>query len=129
MPPLPAARRLAKPFEADPALPASFYEAIGLRVVAGLALRPDRLERIAAAARRLARRGPFLASAELAAIAGLRHAKLRRLLMALGYRAVIADGTEMFVPRPRRRKIKDTGYRRKPPGDSPFAKLGELNLA
>src|SRR5215469_744507 len=71
-PALPAARRLLKPIEADPSLPASFYEAAGLRVVGGIALRPDRLERVAAAARRLARHGPFPAGAVLVAIAGLR---------------------------------------------------------
>ena len=51
VPRLPSARRLAKPIEIDPELPPSFYAAIGLRVLAGLALRPDRLERLAAAAR------------------------------------------------------------------------------
>jgi ATP-dependent RNA helicase SUPV3L1/SUV3 len=131
MPPLPAARRLAKPFRTDPALPASFYEAISLRVVGGLALRADRLERIAAATRRLARGGPFTAEAELAAIAGLPPAALSRLLLELGYRTVIVDGKETFIPRPRHwRKIKQAGYRRSRPGDGhPFAKLGELKLA
>jgi ATP-dependent RNA helicase SUPV3L1/SUV3 len=131
VPALPGARRLAKPFEADPALPASLYEAIGLRVVEGIVMRPDRLERVAAAARRLARGGPFSAGAELAATAGLPPAGLRRLLLALGYRAIIADGEEIFIPRPRRlRKAKNARYRRERPGDGhPFAKLGELKLA
>jgi ATP-dependent RNA helicase SUPV3L1/SUV3 len=128
VPPLPAARRLAKPFQTDPALPAAFYGAVGLRVVEGLALRPDRLEHVAAAARRLARGGPFSAGAVLAAIAGLPPAGLRRLLLGLGYRAVIADGQETFIPRPRSRKAK--GKRREEPGAGhPFAKLGELKLA
>jgi len=131
VPALPAPRRLAKPIQADPALPVSFYEAIGLRVVGGTALRPDRLERIAAAARRLARHGPFPAGTELAAIAGLRPAALRRLLLALGYRAVIAGGEETFIPRPRRqRKTNQVGDRRERSADGhPFAKLGELKLA
>ena len=131
VPALPATRRLAKAFEIDPSLPASFYEAAGLRVVAGLALRPDRLERVAAAARRLARRGPFPAGAELAAVAGLRPAALRRLLLALGYRAVITGGEETFIPRPRRqRKTNQAGDRRERSVDGhPFAKLGELKLA
>src|SRR6202045_4821861 len=41
-----SARRFAKPIEIDPSLPTSFYAAIGLRVIAGLAIRPDRLERL-----------------------------------------------------------------------------------
>jgi ATP-dependent RNA helicase SUPV3L1/SUV3 len=61
----------AKPIETDPELPSSFYAAAGLRVLDGLALRSDRLERLAAAARRLARRGPFAAGSELAGIVGL----------------------------------------------------------
>jgi len=131
VPALPATRRLAKPFEIDSALPASFYESVGLRVVGGIALRPDRLERVAAAARRLARHGPFPAGAELGAIAGLRPAALRRLLLALGYRAVIAGGEETFTPRPRRqRKTNQVGDRRERSADGhPFAKLGELKLA
>src|SRR5260370_32017222 len=59
VPPLPSARRLAKPLEIDPALSPSFYSAIGLRVLNGLALRPDRLERLAPPAPRPARPGPF----------------------------------------------------------------------
>ena len=128
VPPLPAARRFAKPFQTDPALPAAFYAAVGLRVVEGLALRPDRLEHVAVAARRLARGGPFSAGADLAAIAGLPPSGLRRLLLGLGYRAVIADGQETFIPRPRSRKAK--GKRREESGAGhPFAKLGELKLA
>ena len=130
VPPLPSARRLAKPLEIDPVLPPSFYSAIGLRVLAGFALRPDRLERLAAAARRLARHGPFSAGAELAAIAGVEPAVLRRLLSALGYRAVIAAGQETFVARPRRQREINKSRRRLPPGDGhPFAKLKELKLA
>ena len=47
----------------DPGLPPSFYAALGFFVAGDLALRPDRLERLAAAARRLARDGPFAADA------------------------------------------------------------------
>jgi ATP-dependent RNA helicase SUPV3L1/SUV3 len=131
VPPLPGARRLAKPIRIDPALPTSFYAAVGLRVIEGLALRPDRLERVAAAARRLARAGPFSAGAELATTAGLPPSGLRLLLLGLGYRAVIADGQEIFIPRPRRlRKAKHAGKRREQSADGhPFAKLGELKLA
>jgi ATP-dependent RNA helicase SUPV3L1/SUV3 len=131
VPRLPSARRLAKPIEIDPELPPSFYAAIGLRVFEGLALRSDRLERLAAAARRLARQGPFRAGAELSAIAGVEPPALRRLLAALGYRAVIEAGEETFVARPRRqREIGQSTRRRGPAGkDHPFAKLRELKLA
>src|SRR6516225_1050910 len=102
-PPLLSKRYLTKVIEIDPALPVSFYAAIGLRVLNGLALRPERLERLAAAARRLARVGAFSADDELAAIFGVERAALRRLLAALGYRAAIRAGEEKFS-RPRRRR-------------------------
>ena len=125
------ARRLAKPIEIDPALPVSFYAAIGLRVLGGLAIRPDRLERVAAAARRLARNGRFSADGELAAIAGVEPAAMRGVLTALGYRAVIDAGAEIFVARSRRRSHNaGAGSRRVKIGEGhPFAKLRELKLA
>jgi len=131
VPALPSARRIAKPNVIDPELPASFYAAIGLRVVAGVALRPDRLERIAAAARRLARQGPFSPGPELAAVAGVEPASLRCLLAALGYRAVIDADGERFVARSRRRRAAFKGGRRSSrAGEAhPFAKLRELKLA
>jgi ATP-dependent RNA helicase SUPV3L1/SUV3 len=132
VPPLPSARRLAKPLEIDPSLPPSFYAAIGLRVLDGVTLRPDRLERLAAAARRLARIGPFAAGTELAAIAGVERNLLRRLLMALGYRMVVEAGEETFIPRARRQRANGRGSRRRgpPAGEGhPFAKLRQLKLA
>jgi ATP-dependent RNA helicase SUPV3L1/SUV3 len=131
VPRLPSARRLAKPIEVDPGLPPSFYAAIGSRVSDGLALRPDRLERLAAAARRLARQGPFAAGAELAAIAGVEPRALRGLLAALGYRTVIDVGRETFVARPQRRRETANSIRRaQQMGEGhPFAKLRDLKLA
>jgi ATP-dependent RNA helicase SUPV3L1/SUV3 len=131
VPKLPPARRLAKPIEIDPGLPPSFYAAIGLRVLEGLALRPDRLERLAATARRLARQGPFPAGAELAAIAGVEPRALCRLLAALGYRMVIDAGRETFVARPQRRRETAKNIRRvQQMGEGhPFAKLRDLKLA
>jgi len=130
-PTLLSARRPAKPIEIDPELPPSFYAAIGFRVLEGLALRPDRLERLAAAARRLARQGPFPARAELAAIAGVEPLALRRLLAGLGYRTVIDAGGETFIARPRHRRQTTKGSRRgQQTGEGhPFAKLRELKLA
>jgi ATP-dependent RNA helicase SUPV3L1/SUV3 len=131
VPPLPSARRLAKPMEIDRVLPPSFYAAIGLRVLDGITLRPDRLERLAAAARRLARSGPFSAGAELAAISGAEPPTLRRLLAALGYRVLVDAGKETFIARPRRQYERKKSRRRPAPvGDAhPFAKLRELKLA
>jgi ATP-dependent RNA helicase SUPV3L1/SUV3 len=130
-PRLPPSRRLAKPFAIEPELPASFYAAIGYRVLDGFALRPDRLERLAAAARRRARRGSFAADAELAAVAGVEQSALRPLLTALGYRVVVQADGESYVGR--QRQGHDGGERsrlRRPPREGhPFAKLRELKLA
>jgi hypothetical protein len=89
------------------------------------------LERLAAEARRLARSGPFAARAELAAIARVEPSGLRRLLGALGYRAVIEAGEETFVARPRRRRETNKSDRRQERAGEghPFAKLRELKLA
>ena len=127
-PPLLSKRYLTKVIEIDPALPVSFYAAIGLRVLNGLALRPERLERLAAAARRLARVGAFSADDELAAIFGVERAALRRLLAGLGYRAVIRAGEEKFT-RSRRGQRDLIKSRCRPAAEGhPFAKLRELNL-
>jgi ATP-dependent RNA helicase SUPV3L1/SUV3 len=130
VPDLPPARRLSKAIETDPASPPSFYAALGFFVADRLALRADRLERLAAAARRLARQGPFAADERLASIGGVEPDGLRPLLTALGYRAVIAAGAETFVARPRRRRdpIDRSGPRPAREGH-PFAKLQELKLA
>ena len=126
-PALPGVRRLAKAIETDPSLPLSFYAAIGFFAANGLALRADRIERLAATARELSRLGPFAADDRLAAIAGVETAALRRVLTALGYRAVISGGLEAFVARPRRRRDISAA---RPPGEGhPFAKLQELKLA
>ena len=127
-PPLLSKRRLTKVIETDPALPASFYAAIGHRVLRGFALRPGRLERLATTARRLARFGAFSADDELAANLGVDRSALRRLLAALGYRCVVRDGQEKFI-RPRRGQpdVRKSCHRPTAEGH-PFAKLRELNL-
>jgi ATP-dependent RNA helicase SUPV3L1/SUV3 len=129
VPKLPGARALGKAIAVDPALPRSFYVAIGRRVVGGLAVRPDRLERLAAAAR--SRKSPFAADRELAGLAGVAPSELHRVLTSLGYRAVIRDGAELFVARPRRAKPpRPPAPRHLVRGEGhPFAKLKELRLA
>ncbi len=131
VPPLPGARHRGKAIAVDPELPASFYAAIGRRVLDGLALRPDRIERLAASARGRGRLGRFTGDAELAAIAGVTQAELRRVLLALGYRAVIEDGNEFYIAQPRRRIAQQQlRSRPRPPREGhPFAKLKELKFA
>ena len=131
VPPLPGARQRGKAIAVDPDLPPSFYAAIGRRVLGGLALRPDRLERLAVSARDRARLGRFIGDAELAAIAGVAPGELRGVLLALGYRAVIQEGDEFFISKPRRRGTPaHRGSASKPPReDHPFAKLKELKFA
>jgi len=129
VPRLPASHRLAKVIEIDPALPPSFYATIGMRLCGSLAMRPDRLEKLAVAARRLARRGP-VAMGELAAISGISRQELGQLLVALGYRAVAEVGGESFVARPRSRRKGGNGRPRLRVDEGhPFAKLRELTLA
>ncbi|HEV2187243.1 MAG TPA: helicase-related protein [Stellaceae bacterium] len=129
VPKLPGARALGKAIAVDPALPVSFYAALGRRVVGGFAVRPDRLERLAAAAR--ARKAPFAGDDELAGLAGIAPADLHRILTGLGYRAVLRDGAELFVARPRRaRPVRPHVARHLGRGEGhPFAKLRELRLA
>ena len=130
VPPLPGARSRGKAITVDPELPPSFYAAIGRRVLGGLALRPDRLERLAKAARDRAPLGRFAADAELAALAGVAPGELRHVLLALDYRAIIEAGNEVFVARPRRRGAQPLRSRpRQPREGHPFAKLRELKLA
>ncbi len=129
VPALPGARRLGKTIAIDPALPLSFYAAIGFIVCDGLALRADRLERLAATARQRSRHGPFVADGDLAALAGVEPSALRPLLMALGYRAVIDQGVETFIARPRRRHVAAGRNAVRPREGHPFAKLRELKLA
>src|SRR5712671_2053675 len=130
VPPLPGARRQGRVIAVDPDLPASFYAAIGRRVLGGWALRPDRLERLATALRERARAGRFAGDAELASIAGVAIGELRRLVTALGYRAIIENEREFFIGKPRRRSGSESTRRRMLPRDGhPFAKLKELNFA
>ena len=129
VPPVPGRRRQGRAVTRDPDLPASFYLAIGWRPIDGLALRPDRLERLAAEARGRAKQGRFAADQALGRIAGVAPERLRDVLTALGYRAVIEGDTELFVARPRRRGTQEPARTRRPRHDNPFAKLRELKLA
>jgi ATP-dependent RNA helicase SUPV3L1/SUV3 len=132
VPPLPRGRKHGRAIPVDPVLPESYYAAIGRRIVDGLALTPDRLERLAAALRQRSRGGRFAADAELAAIAGIAAADLRRVLPALGFRTAAGQGDELVVARARRRRPARAESTRvpRPTGEGhPFAKLRELKLA
>jgi ATP-dependent RNA helicase SUPV3L1/SUV3 len=132
VPLVPGARSRGKAIPVDPDLPEAFYAAIGRRMIGGWALRPDRLERLAAAARARAKLGGFAADEELAALAGIAPGALRQVLLALGYRAVIEGEAELFMGKPRRRPPQQ-GRGRTPARPAreghPFAKLKELRFA
>lgn len=131
VPPLSSEHGKGKAITVDPALPESYYTAIGRRIVDGLALRLDRLERLGATLRRGVRYGRFGTDADLAAIAGVSARDLRRILPALGYRAAAGAGDEIVLARARRRRARPAAARSQPVlGDGhPFAKLSELKLA
>ena len=122
----------------DPAVTDAAYRAMGWRVLGPRVLRVDRVERLAAAARRLARQGPFGATPALAQLAGSSSDDLTAMLPALGYRAVLGENGVSFQARGRRAGPERQGAasrRRKqrrddaPAADGPFAKLRELRLA
>jgi ATP-dependent RNA helicase SUPV3L1/SUV3 len=132
----PAVPGLAAP--RDPAVSEAAYGAMGWRVLGPRVLRVDRVERLAAAARRLARQGAFGATPALAQLAGSSIGDLASVLPALGYRAVLGENGVSFQARSRRAGPERHGApsrRRKqrrgdaPPADGPFAKLRELRLA
>jgi ATP-dependent RNA helicase SUPV3L1/SUV3 len=130
LPPLPGTRALGKAIAIDPTLPSSFYAAIGRRILAGIALRPDRLERLVAAAQGRAQAGPFSADVELAAVAGVGVSELGPVLRALGYRGVVADGVELYRGRGRRAPTPKRAASRRVAGDgNPFDKLRQLKFA
>ena len=118
-----------------PELGQGFYAAAGFRVYGGRAVRPEVVERLAAAARRLARAGPFLATRELISMLGGGRDDLAAALTDLGYSSE-GEGVEMvFSPGawPRRatkgkarrgRRRAGQGLKFRP--DSPFARLREL---
>jgi len=110
----------------DPAVSAAAYEAMGYRVLGSRVLRLDRVERLTARARALARQGAFAALPELAYLAGCAAADLPGVLAGLGYRAANPGGQGIIfrARAPARRSGAKPGSQ-----DGPFAKLKELTLA
>ena len=99
--------------------------AIGYRVLGPRVLRVDKAERLAAAARRLARQGAFGVTAELLSLAGASRHDLAAMLTDLGYRAVHGESGITFHARPAKKRIAAADCSR---ADSPFAKLAALTF-
>ena len=109
------------------AWPDAFYRALGYCRVGGTALRADRMEELAAAARRLARQGPFAATPALAGAAGLPLKVVPEALQALGYRHHPGEGGGTFQPLPENRRARRrTGEPQAVNPCSPFARLKAL---
>jgi len=106
------------------ATPVAVWTALGFRVLGAQAIRVDCAERLAAAARKRARRGPFRESADLVALAGCEDAAFAAVMRDLGFRATTDGGFRQ----PKRGGRKP---RRRTPANahSPFAKLRDLALA
>ncbi|MGB8841154.1 MAG: helicase-related protein, partial [Aliidongia sp.] len=111
--------------------PDAYAQAIGYRITGPYAIRVDRLEPLAAALRKRARRaGGFTADPELAASIGVPAEDLPAILAALGYRGIVGDGVQHFVALPRRARRK-TGHKSPPrpvAAGHPFARLKELEF-
>ncbi len=106
--------------------PDAFYRALGYCRTGALALRADRMEALAAAARRLARQGAFAATSALAGAAGCPLKALPEALMALGYRFRMSDGGGMFHPAAENRGARRGGAEPSANPCSPFARLKTL---
>ena len=122
----PSPGRVTVPMEDG--VPTSFYESIGYRPLAAVAVRVDTLERLAARVWALSQDGPFAAAPELLSNAGCGIDELAGILIALGYREIRIDGDRRFVRASRckpgvRRKH---GQRRPARSDSPFEGLRAL---
>ncbi len=102
---------------------AEIWAHIGFRVLGGRAIRFDCAERLAAGARKRARKGAFAADTGLVALAGCDGAALAGVLDDLGYRAKEAEGKTVFTAKKRGRRPN----RCKQP-ESPFAKLRDISV-
>jgi ATP-dependent RNA helicase SUPV3L1/SUV3 len=106
---------------ADPVLPDGYYDAVGYRLVGGVAVRADILERFAAEVRSLAKTPPFAPSRLLPSLLGLSLAVTGQVLTGLGYAPDAEAGKYRLAKRPKPRP------RREPTNpDSPFAVLKRL---
>jgi ATP-dependent RNA helicase SUPV3L1/SUV3 len=106
--------------------PDAFYRALGYCRTGTMALRADRIEALAAAARRLARQGAFAATPGLGAAAGLPLKAVPDALKALGYRHQKGEGGGTFSAGPENRRARRTGEPAPANPCSPFARLKAL---
>jgi ATP-dependent RNA helicase SUPV3L1/SUV3 len=132
LPPPPAPWAVSLPV--DPARPEDLDLALGFRRLGPRAIRVDRVEKLAAACRRLARQGPFAATPALRDLAQCPEGDIAGVLKALGYRAEAGPEGITFAERarkrPKRRRARHaaqhSGAAAPPVAAGPFAKLGAL---
>jgi ATP-dependent RNA helicase SUPV3L1/SUV3 len=106
-------------------MPAALMAACAYLPVGPLYIRADRLERLAAAARRLARQGPFQATPDLAALIAIRPRDLPGVLAGLGYVRSGEDDALFAATGDGRRRRRQPRERAASP-HSPFAELRRL---
>jgi ATP-dependent RNA helicase SUPV3L1/SUV3 len=131
---LPAPRSGRAPSISAAEGPLELWPYIGYRVLGDRAIRLDSAEKLAAVARKRARKGPFTAASDLVALAGCDGAEFAAVLRDLGYRIEETEAGAVF-----RQKKKRTGGNRRAPRaehhastareESPFAKLRDLASA
>ena len=113
-------------------MPAAFYEAVGYRPLGRIAVRADRLDRLASEARKRAAGGPFVADAALLSLVGCGKAEIAPLLAAVGYRPQPGEGEPRYVLRERgkskARRADDEARAAARRAQSPFAALKELRF-
>lgn len=122
-------------------VPRGYYEAIGYRQLGVLSVRVDIVERLAARLWSLSQAGSFVVGADVLNLLGCSAADISSVLAGLGYKlATGSEGEDAVAVRymrvQRKLRPKSAGkyaarlrpaYRVNP--DSPFAKLGELEIA
>jgi ATP-dependent RNA helicase SUPV3L1/SUV3 len=115
--------RLSLPRTDD--MPESLMASCAYLPVGPFYVRADRLERLAAAARRLVRQGPFQATPDLAALIAARPRDLAGILMGLGY-ARSGDKDALFALKGEGRRRRRRSREHAGSAHSPFAELRRL---
>ena len=115
---------------ADAAVPPGYWQAAGFRIFGELAVRADMVERLATAAHKLGKSGPFPATAELASLIGCSREQLTPILRSLGYQPQqSAEGTRFArrgKPKPGRARNQTPPAVRVADATSPFARLKDI---
>ncbi|HEY7609444.1 MAG TPA: helicase-related protein [Alphaproteobacteria bacterium] len=108
--------------------PDAFYRALGYCRTGAMALRADRMEALAAAARRLARQGAFAATPALAGAAGCPLKGLPEALKALGYRCQKGEGGGVYSAEAENQRARRRAGEPAANPCSPFAQLKSLTV-